>query len=72
MISLTLENYALNEVSAYAANPQLHRLSVTLKGFEQPLPTPAIVMALLHLVEDGEGYQNKMTKNITSVSPFSC
>jgi hypothetical protein len=64
LISLVLENYPINEISLFVRNPDLYRLTVLLKGFSTPLPNDTIVMAVLHLVDDGEAYKKKVASNI--------
>ena len=62
-------DYTYNtELNFFTHNPELHRLQVLFKGFQNPLPVATMVMAVLHVVVDGDEYKAKLKENMEKVS----
>ena len=68
LLSLMLDYTYNTELNFFTHNPELHRLQVLFKGFQNPLPVATMVMAVLHVVVDGDEYKAKLKENMEKVS----
>ena len=68
LASLSLETPVLNEISFFRRHRELCKLQVLIKGFENPImPTDTVLMAVIHIVDDGEEYEKAMTRSMQNV-----
>eukprot|EP01116_Phalansterium_solitarium_P003506 TRINITY_DN14327_c0_g1_i1.p1 TRINITY_DN14327_c0_g1~~TRINITY_DN14327_c0_g1_i1.p1 ORF type:complete len:951 (-),score=372.49 TRINITY_DN14327_c0_g1_i1:768-3311(-) len=60
LLSLMLENHPYNEVSLFTRVPEMHHISIYLKGFRTQLHQETMMLALLYCVDDGNDYEQHM------------
>jgi hypothetical protein len=62
LVSLTLEDKMDSEIARFLNNPNLFHVEVLLKGLSEQIGEPCAMVAVLHLVDDGTSYKQKVAE----------